>query len=1383
MERSSSVTSLSKPVLAQHLQLLIDHSPVAIAILDRDMRYLLTTRHWLTEHGLGDRDLTGLSHYDVFPETTDDWKAIYQQCLNGEIECYKDTALRLKDSARLLHWQVIPWHQPNGHIGGLMVTADVVASTPSHGPVDIAIEQRNLMLEEINRALEQQVAVCNARLDGFFELVPDILCIAGFDGYFQRINPTLTKLLGYSQAELLASPFLSFVHPDDQANTRQRAAALSQGDAVVFFENRYRHRDGSYRWLSWTSVADPERQVIYATARDITEEKRTQAALKHQAQLLDQITGAIITTDLAGHITSWSRGAEALYGYSAEAAIGVPFLQFDADPDCATSIQHLIQVTQQTGHAEVEAQHLTRDRGIIDVSLSLSLEKDATDATIGLIAYVTDIGDRKRAQIALAKEQQFLKALIDNIEDGIVACDEQGVLTLFNRATREFYGIAEDSLPPDQWAAHSDLYTADGSALLKTEEIPLYRAFQGEKVRNQGIVIAPKVGPARDILTTGQAVFNDAGEKLGAVIVMRDVTQQKRAAEELSNLKDLYEQILDAIPDLVLCKGQDSQVLYGNKALREYYGLTRDQLQGQLDDSHRTWADVERSRQEDNYVLRTGIALQVEEPLLRQDGTEQLFLTTKSAIFDAQGTPVQTVSISRNITKNKAAETQLKQQEQFLRGVFDGSEHAIFVVDIPAPGVFQYSGWNLAAEKSLGIPQQAVLNKTPVELFGDAQGKKIQAKYQRCVDAKQAITYEERLYTSGKNTWWFTTINPLLDEDGTVFRLVGTSTDISNRKRTERELLSSQKFQKLLLDTIPINVFWKDRNSVYLGCNLRAAQLANLDSPDEIVGKTDLELPWSSEDSAIYQTRDREILASGKAQLNVEETITYADGTKVWLNSHKVPLRDSDDNIIGILATIEDISDRKQSEIRLQAYANRQAILNQITEQIRTSLDFDTIIDTTLQAIRQLLAIDICGFAWYSPEHDPPMWEVIQDALSEGIPSTITRAPAAIVGPIDGPLMGQNILKIDDVDRYPEPIHRGFLQQAQIKSELLVPIQNQSGQLGIIICSHQRAVRPWTESEVTLLKAVGDQLAIAIDQATLYAQSRQKSDELEQTLRELKRAQVQMVQSEKMSSLGQLVAGVAHEINNPVNFIYGNLNHAKEYTDDLLKIVQLYQHQFPEPGEDLEREIEDVELGFILEDLPKLLTSMKVGADRIRSIVSSLRIFSRMDEAEMKAVDIHEGIDSTLMILQNRLKQQSDRSEIQLIKTYGSLPLIECYAGQLNQVFMNILSNAIDALEDALKKGQIETPTLQIRTALTEEGEIEVAIADNGPGIDPSVQQRIFDPFFTTKPVGQGTGMGLSISYQIVVDKHGGTLVCNSSPQQGTEFIITIPQHQRSAEA
>lgn len=280
-----------------------------------------------------------------------------------------------------------------------------------------------------------------------------------------------------------------------------------------------------------------------------------------------------------------------------------------------------------------------------------------------------------------------------------------------------------------------------------------------------------------------------------------------------------------------------------------------------------------------------------------------------------------------------------------------------------------------------------------------------------------------------------------------------------------------------------------------------------------------------------------------------------------------------------------------------------------------------------------------------------------------------------------------------------------------------------------------------------------------------------------------KQAQMQLVQSEKMSSLGQMVAGVAHEINNPVNFIYGNLKPARAYMHDLISLIDLYRRDCPEPSSETQDYLEEVDLEFLQEDLTKLFDSLSIGAERIRELVLSLRNFSRLDESETKSVDIHEGIESTLVMLAHRTKATSARPDIEIARAFGSLPMITCYPSQLNQVVMNLLANAIDAFDEynegrTFQEIQAQPNVIRIETAVVDETWVRIAIADNGPGMDEKTAAKLFEPFFTTKPVGKGTGLGLSISYQIIVEKHGGKLSCHSTPGEGTRFVIQLPLHR-----
>ncbi|MEG4351695.1 AAA family ATPase [Microcoleus sp. LAD1_D3] len=364
-----------------------------------------------------------------------------------------------------------------------------------------------------------------------------------------------------------------------------------------------------------------------------------------------------------------------------------------------------------------------------------------------------------------------------------------------------------------------------------------------------------------------------------------------------------------------------------------------------------------------------------------------------------------------------------------------------------------------------------------------------------------------------------------------------------------------------------------------------------------------------------------------------------------------------------------------------------------------------------------------------------------------------------------------------------------YIKQHQPKSILCTPIIHQGKMMAILYLENNLTTGAFTGDRVALLNILCSQAAISLENARLYQQSQQLyqqsqdySQKLEHSIQDLKQMQLQLVQGEKMSALGNLVAGVAHEINNPVGFIAGNLQPAQEYVGDLFNLIDLYQEKFPNPGGEIETEIKDMDLEYLREDLPKLIGSMKEGVERIRNISTSLRTFSRADSDRPVSFNIHDGLDSTLLILKHRLKASEFRPAIEVVKEYGNLPLVKCFPGQLNQVFMNVLANAIDALEESNKGrsfSEIKALPNQItvQTVLSEsKNQVLIRIKDNGVGMSAQVKENIFNHLFTTKAVGQGTGLGLSIAHQIVVEKHGGTLLVNSSVGQGSEFVISIPR-------
>ncbi|MEG4859201.1 PAS domain S-box protein [Microcoleus sp. K1-B6] len=631
--------------------------------------------------------------------------------------------------------------------------------------------------------------------------------------------------------------------------------------------------------------------------------------------------------------------------------------------------------------------------------------------------------------------------------------------------------------------------------------------------------------------------------------------------------------------------------------------------------------------------------------------------------------------------------------------------------------------------------------------------------------------YEGRIITgSGKLKWIRGIARPEMQPGGDIL-WEGVTIDISDRKLAEialseskialqqanqelekrvlertEALETSQKMLWLVINNIPQLIAWKDRDLVYLGGNKNFAKVAGFNHPSEIAGLTDFDMPWKPEETEFFRACDRRIMATNTPEYHIIESKMQADGTQCCLDTNKIPLHDNSGNVVGILSTFEDITDRLS-----------------LTAKVRASEElFRTIFE------------------------DAPIAIYLAN-LDDNKLVRVNKTYCEMLGYTAAELLDKTFIELGHPDDYPKNVQvadsldRGEITHYQIELRQITAT-------GKIVWVNVTAtlIRDGEGQPIYNLGMIENITNRKISAAALQAsesQLRKQAAQLQEAYEKLQNAQIQLVQSEKMSSLGQMVAGIAHEINNPATFINGNIAHTYNYFHDLIELLSLYQECYPSPVPQIAEKVKDLELDFLKEDLPKMLNSMRVGVERISNIVLSLRNFSRLDESEMKLVDVHEGIDSTLLILQHRFHQASIKSGIEIIKEYGKISKIYCCAGQLNQVFLNIISNAIDALEN-----QPEPRTIVIRTLMKKAGlkshsktqlsdcdRIVICIADSGPGMSEEVRKRLFDPFFTTKPVGAGTGLGLSISHQIVVEKHKGSLRCISAPGQGAEFWIEIP--------
>jgi PAS domain S-box-containing protein len=1951
----------------------------------------------------------------------------------------------------------------------------------------------------------------------FFSLSPDMLCILGFDGYIKHINPAVEKILGYSPAEMVGQVFIELVHPDDRETTLKEAEKIAVGNNTVGFENRWRCRNGSYKWIAWTASPWGEEELIYGLGRDVTDRKLAQESLLYSNSILRSVIEStpdvIFVKDIQGRYAIGNSALAQFFEQPIDAIIG----KDDTELFTTETAQKIINIDRKIIASRTNLTHeeVFRKNGELQTFLTAKCPwYDSEGNAIGIIGISRDISDRKAIEAALLESNILFENVIESTSDCIYVKDIQGRHLLVNSRAAGIMGKpqseiigkkdtelfplhianrlvendrriwqsgieetieevvkdsegntltvlstktplrdragniigvvgvsrditdrkgakaalrrSEERLQLALWGSDSGIWdwnivtdemycSHEYSALLgyEPEELQANAIGLSQLVYPDDLLVLnqklnaylenpengyavehrmlAKSGEFKWILARGKVVERDENNAAVRMIgTISDIGDRKRAEKALQESEERYRCLIEATSQIVWDTKAAGEFVTKQTGWSAFTGQTYDELKGwgwldaihpddreytaaiwsealadrtlyaiehrlrrhdgeyrymsvcgmplfNADGSVREWvgthSDIteikitEQQMQEQKEFLRSiydgvdysifvidacedgefryagwnpaadllgGISSELgcgktpEEifdsftaAMFRQnlmdcvekgstiyqeypatfEGTEVWFITTLTPLRDTSGKIYRVVGSCTDITERKQAEAQLREQEEFLNSIYNGSSQVIFVVDVTAGPEFRYAGWNTATEASTGILSADVKGKTPEEVFPPAVAADFRQRYVDCLAADSSIYYENSAELAGVENWFIVTLTPLRDASGNIYRMIGNSIDITERKLAETALQESQRFVERIADTSPNILYVYDeieQRNVYsnreitdtLGYTVEEVQamgsnlLRTITHPDDLAkfpgylqeienapdgevgeyeyrvcdrqnswhwfvsreivfsrtaeGKikqrlgaatdvTDrkqaeqvlaeqLKISSFTADVGIALTQNRSLpetlqtctdavvrhlnaafariwtlneegnvlelqasagiythidgahsrIAVGEFKIGLiaqerqphltnsvqedarvsdkewasregmvafagyplivdnqlvgviamfarqeltestliafasiadsialginrkqteialaaqkqtlrgiidnapiwvwmanasgrmllvnknfcedvaipeekflaashysevlgleasancmasdiqawsqdtpcysEELLQLSDGEYHNLEVIKTLVKDDCGNAIGLIGLGLDVTEQKaaqrqlqESEARFRKLAEQEALLNQLASNIRQSLDLDTILATTVQQIRELLQLDRCLFMWYLPNASPSVWAVQYEAKNADLPSLLRLFPTDATGNYAERIANLEIIRVDDFETVTDPAEREFFNHIGFSSMLDIPVQTSSGKIGVICCSTSSTVRYWSDEEVELLVTVGNQLAIAINQAELYDKSRlaaaeassaamqqkllnqlgsqirasldldtilattvqqirdllqldrclfiwyvsdaeipawdvvheaknddlfslvgyypadvtgtlaqkiakseiyqiddvanlsdpierefflqvgykslldlpvksagglvgvvgcvacrevrrwrqdevdllsaicdqlsiaigqselytqsvdsariarEQTAQLEATLCELKLAQTQLVQAEKMSSLGQMVAGIAHEINNPVSFIFGNLTYTEEYTTNLMKLLQMYRDEYPEPPQAILEEIDELELDFLLDDLPKMLSSMQVGATRIRDIVRSLRNFSRLDESEMKNVNIHEGIDSTLMILEHRLKAQPDRAAIQIVKEYGELPLVECYAGQLNQVFMNIIANAIDALQEPRQNLAI----IRIRTEV--EGNFAaIRIADNGTGITDKVKQRIFDPFYTTKPIGSGTGMGLAISHSIIVEKHKGEIKCFSRVGKGTEFAIEIP--------
>ena len=904
-----------------------------------------------------------------------------------------------------------------------------------------------------------------------------------------------------------------------------------------------------------------------------------------------------------------------------------------------------------------------------------------------------------------------------------------------------------------------------------------------------------KISPVRDA----------NGSLTHFISLLSDITERKLAQER----QQLMQFSLENAADAVFYIRPDAKFFYVNEAACKSLGYSREELlRMSLSDINPGFpVEIWRSHWED--VKQRG-SFTIETQHRTKDGRFiPVELTLNYLKFNDQE---YNCAFVRDISHRKHKDAALKKnQEQYRTLAKNFPNGAVLLFDRDLRYLIA-EGVELA---TVGHSKESLEGKTLWDAFAPEVCQAFEPAY-RAALAGETTTFE---FPYGDRVY-LVFILPVTNEDGEISAGMVMTQNITKLKQAQQDLQRSNALMKAQQDSALDGILVIDEKRTLTSYNRRFCEMWGI--PETVRHSGDKTtvlnymLPLITQPQRVFS--QVEYLEQHPTLISRDEI--YLKNGRVF-DCYSSPAISSSGECYGRIWSFRDITERKQTEAALRQQAERERLLGGMNQRIRQSLNLTQVLNTAVAEVRQFLECDRTLIYRFHPdwsgtvdvESVAPGWT---PALGTTIEDTCFKENKALFYQRGGIRATQDIYKAGL-----SPCHIRLLERFQVRSSLVVPILQGDQLWGLMIAYQCSEPRQWQESEVELLKQLSIQLGIAIQQAALFEQVadelkerkaaeaalrrsktalKKQATQLKATLQELQQAQMQLIQTEKMSSLGQLVAGVAHEINNPVTFIYGNIAHANQYAHDLLELVQLYAKHCPKPAPEVEDLIEAVDLEFLVEDFPKLLSSMNMGVNRIHQIVLSLKNFSRLDEAERKPVDIHEGLENTLLILQHRLKPEA--ANIELIREYGDLPPVECYPGQLNQVFMNILNNAIDALEKSdcssadlshtnFKSGVIQcnTRTIKISTEIVGCSEADpsssqqhgstqcavIRIADNGPGIPKDARKRIFDPFFTTKPVGEGTGLGLSISYQIIVEKHGGQLRCITEPGKGTEFIVEIP--------
>jgi len=1359
----------------------------AIAIADDEGRYLDVNPAACELFGLKKDELLGCCISD-FTEPGFNFKQVWQQFQQPEKVRGEFQLVRPDGEIRVVEYAATANFLPHRH---LLIIRDITER-----------KRAEIKVQELTRQLEQTQAQLREagiepvspatptedhRLKQIASHIPGVIYQFRMrpDGtsHFPYSSERLREISGVSPEEVRedAAKIFSVIHPDDLDRVYQSILESAEHLIPWYCEYQVCLPDGRLLWLLGNST--PQRKpdgstIWHGYIRNITDSKTTELALRTSENkfrsIIENLNDMVYIINSDATFSYVSPQFKDVMGYELAELLDHAFPKWvypEDLPICADALHRSFQGEKVRG---IEYRVLHQDGNYYWHSSNVSALRNDDGQVVSCLGIARYIHEQKQAEIALQESNSRWQLAIESAGDGTWDWNLKTNEAIFSRQWKAMLGYAEHEIAnaleewdirvhPEDKARCYELVTKhlNGETSTYDNEHRL-RCKDGSYkwiLARAQVIERDKEGQPLRLIGT----HSDISDRKAAEIAQQELTRQLEEAQRIAHIGSWSFDLA-------------TQKITWSAELFRIFGMNPSQGEPEFEDHIKQYYPDDRELFV-SYVKEAseqGIPQNFDIRIYRSDGAIR-YINGRMEIERENEKIVRLFGTAMDITDRKQAETQLNEISERLSLslksgamgcwewdivenilVWDDRMYELYGITKNSDSRLAYEIWSLGLHPDDRDASETLIRQT---VLGEAE---FNPEF-RVIHPDSSIHFIKAFGIVRR------------DAEGNPQKMIGINFDITDRKQAEILLQQSQKRYQTLAEASPIGVFLTDAKGDCLYVNQTWLQTTGL-TREEALGPDWARTLHPEDRERIFKEWYESALV--KQQFQSEYRFLRPDSSVAWVIGQALPLIDSEGEIEGYVGTITDITDRKRQEQALRLIVEGTAA--------KTGADF---FKSCVQYLAQVLGVRYALIAEFvNPEKSIAktiaFWA--GDDFGDNFTYNLRGTP------------GQNVERIAEVCRYPNAVQSLFpedddLVAFQAESFAGLPIIDAAGNtLGLLVVLDTKPMVKNLEMQSAILKIFATRAGAEIDriQAEAVRQSeiklRLQSEKLEATLKKLQNTQTQLIQAEKMSSLGQLVAGIAHEINNPISFIYGNIQPATNYVNDLIELIRLYQEHAPSPPQAISDFTEDMDFEYLVSDFSKLLNSMKTGATRIRDIVKSLRTFSRLDEAGLKEIDLHENIESTLVILQNRLHGRAGEPEIHLTKNYGKLPPVECYGGLLNQVFLNLLINAIDAIEQrrsSVGTRQCGVPTedldyigwITITTSITSENQVIVSIQDNGCGMNSEVQEQIFNPFFTTKPVGKGTGMGLATSYQIVTENHRGNLRCFSTPGEGTKFAIELP--------